>query len=143
MITKENGLRFAKLIHVSVDNGHTDNSNKVYIMEELSDGTIKCEYGRVGNSMAIDVKPSSKWDATYKQKTSKTKGYTDVTEFMAEPVVDVAKPSGNTLIDDISDASIKELIKRLSDFANKTIQQNYKVSQDAVSEAQVMQPSRC
>ena len=34
MITKENGLRYAKLIHVSVDNGKTDNSNKVYIMEE-------------------------------------------------------------------------------------------------------------
>jgi poly [ADP-ribose] polymerase len=138
MITKENGLRFAKLMHVSIDNGHTDNSNKVYIMEELSDGTIKCEYGRVGNSMAVDIKPSSKWDATYKQKTSKTKGYTDITEFMAEPVVDTAKPSGNNLIDDIPDVLVKELIKRLTDFANKTIQQNYKVSQDAVSEAQVV-----
>jgi len=138
MITNENGLRYAKLMHVSVDNGHTDNSNKVYIMEELSNGTIKCEYGRVGNSMAVDIKPASKWDATYKQKTSKTKGYTDVTEFMAEPVVDAAKPSGNNLIDDIPDALVKELIKRLSDFANKSIQQNYKVTQDAVSEAQVV-----
>ncbi len=138
MITNENGLRFAKLMHVSIDNGHTDNSNKVYIMEELSNGTIKCEYGRVGNSMAVDIKPSSKWDATYKQKTSKAKGYTDVTEFMAEPVVDTAKPSGNNLIDDIPDALVKELIKRLSDFANKSIQQNYKVTQDAVSEAQVV-----
>lgn len=140
MITNENGLRFAKLMHVSIDNGHTDNSNKVYIMEELANGTIKCEYGRVGNSMAVDIKPASKWDATYKQKTSKTKGYTDVTEFMAEPVVatDPSKPSGNNLIDDIPDALVKELIKRLSDFANKTIQQNYKVTQDAVSEAQVV-----
>lgn len=138
MITNENGLRFAKLMHISIDNGHTDNSNKVYIMEELSNGTIKCEYGRVGNSMAVDIKPSSKWDATYKQKTSKTKGYTDVTEFMAEPIIDTAKPSGNNLIDDIPDALVKELIKRLSDFANKTIQQNYKLTQDAVSEAQVV-----
>ena len=53
MITKENGLRYAKLIHVSVDNGKTDNSNKVYIMEELSDGRIKCEYGRVGKNMSV------------------------------------------------------------------------------------------
>lgn len=137
-ITKPNGLRYAKLIHVSVDNGHTDNSNKVYIMEELDNGTIKCEYGRVGNSMAVDIKPASKWDATYKQKTSKAKGYTDVTEFMAEPVVDTTKPvSGNNLINDISDSLVRELIQRLSDFANKTIKQNYKVSQDAVSEAQV------
>jgi poly [ADP-ribose] polymerase len=138
MITNEKGLRFAKLMHVSIDNGHTDNSNKVYIMEELSNGTIECKYGRVGNSMAVDIKPASKWDATYKQKTSKAKGYTDVTEFMAEPVVDTAKPSGNNLIDDIPDTLVKELIKRLSDFANKTIQQNYKVTQDAVSEAQVV-----
>lgn len=65
-------------------------------------------------------------------------GCTDVTEFMAEPVVDAAKPSGNNLIDDIPDTLVKELIKRLSDFANKTIQQNYKVTQDAVSEAQVV-----
>ena len=138
MITNENGLRFAKLMHVSIDNGQTENSNKVYIMEELSNCTIKCEYGRVGNSMAVDIKPASKWDATYKQKISKTKGYTDVTEFMAEPVIDTTKPSGNNLIDDIPDALVKELIKRLSDFANKTIQQNYKVTQDAVSEAQVV-----
>lgn len=137
MIIKENGLRYAKLMHVSIDNGQTDNSNKVYIMEELPNGTIECKYGRVGNSMAVDIKPSSKWDATYKQKTSKTKGYTDVTEFMAEPVVDSTNVSGNNLIDDIPDALVKELIKRLSDFANKTIKQNYKVTQNAVSEAQV------
>lgn len=137
MIVKENGLRYAKLMHVSIDNGQTDNSNKVYIMEELPNGTIECKYGRVGNSMAVDIKPSSKWDATYKQKTSKTKGYTDVTEFMAEPVVDSTNVSGNNLIDDIPDILVKELIRRLSDFANKTIKQNYKVSQNAVSEAQV------
>lgn len=61
MITKENGLRYAKLIHVSVDNGKTENSNKVYIMEELSDGRIKCEYGRVGKALTTEYKPSNKW----------------------------------------------------------------------------------
>ena len=40
MITKEGGLRYAKLIHVSVDNGLTAQSNKVYIMEEQGDGRI-------------------------------------------------------------------------------------------------------
>ncbi len=72
MIIKENGLRYAKLIHVSVDNGMTSNSNKVYIMEELSDGRIKCEYGRVGKSLVTEYKPSSKWDSVLKQKLSKT-----------------------------------------------------------------------
>ena len=68
MITKENGLRYAKLIHVSVDNGKTENSNKVYIMEELSDGRIKCEYGRVGKALTTEYKPSNKWDSVLKQK---------------------------------------------------------------------------
>jgi hypothetical protein len=46
MITKENGLRYAKLIHVSVDNGQTDNSNKnLYHMEEFNVN------GRVGNCL--------------------------------------------------------------------------------------------
>ena len=56
MITKEDGLRYAKLIHVSVDNGKTHQSNKVYIMEEQSNGQIKCIYGRVGGNMVTVFK---------------------------------------------------------------------------------------
>lgn len=136
MITKENGLRYAKLIHVSVDNGSTSNSNKVYIMEELSDGRIKCEYGRVGKSLVTEYKPSSKWDSVLKQKLSKTKGYTDVTDLLAEPVVDDSKPVNNK-VDNIKDEIVKKLIDELMSFANKSIQRNYKVTQEAVSEQQV------
>jgi poly [ADP-ribose] polymerase len=136
MIVKENGLRYAKLIHVSVDNGMTANSNKVYIMEELTDGRIKCEYGRVGKSLVTEYKPSSKWDSVLKQKLSKTKGYTDVTDLLAEPVVDDSKPVNNK-VDNIKDEIVKKLIDELMSFANKSIQRNYKVSQEAVSEQQV------
>jgi poly [ADP-ribose] polymerase len=136
MITKENGLRYAKLIHVSVDNGSTSNSNKVYIMEELTDGRIKCEYGRVGKSLVTEYKPSSKWDSVLKQKLSKTKGYTDVTDLLAEPVVDDSKPANNK-VDNIKDEIVKKLIDELMSFANKSIQRNYKVTQEAVSEQQV------
>lgn len=139
MITKENGLRYAKLIHVSVDNGMTDNSNKVYIMEEQADGTIKCEYGRIGRNLTLEVKSASKWDAVLKQKLSKTKGYTDVTELLAEPVEDKAKSSAGTKsADDIKDAIVKKLIDELMLFANKSIAKNYKVTQDSVSEQQVL-----
>lgn len=136
MIIKENGLRYAKLIHVSVDNGSTSNSNKVYIMEELSDGRIKCEYGRVGKSLVTEYKPSSKWDSVLKQKLSKAKGYTDVTDLLAEPVVDESKPVNNK-VDNIKDEIVKKLIDELMSFANKSIQRNYKVTQEAVSEQQV------
>ncbi len=138
MITKENGLRYAKLIHVSVDNGKTDNSNKVYIMEELADGRIKCEYGRVGKNMAIVFKSKHEWDKILREKTSDKKGYTDVTELLAEPVVD--KTSGdprNNAVDAIKDAMVKKLVQDLMAYANKSIQKNYKVTQDAVSEQQV------
>lgn len=134
MITKENGLRYAKLIHVSVDNGKTDNSNKVYIMEEQSDGRIKCEYGRVGKSLVTEYKPSSKWSAVYNQKTGKSKGYTDVTELLAEPVISV---KANKKTEAIKDAIVRKLIDDLMAYANKVIQTNYKVTQDAVSQQQV------
>jgi poly [ADP-ribose] polymerase len=133
MITKDNGLRYAKLIHVSVENGKTGNSNKVYIMEELADGRIRCDYGRVGKEMKIEHKDKSKWNTVYKQKLSKTKGYTDVTELMVEPVISTT--GGKTL--EISDKEVKQLIDGLMAFANKSIQQNYKVTQEAVSEQQV------
>jgi poly [ADP-ribose] polymerase len=139
MITKENGLRYAKLIHVSVDNGKTDNSNKVYIMEELSDGRIKCEYGRVGKQLVTEFKPSHKWDSVLKQKLSKTKGYTDVTDLLVtkeEIIDDNAAPKDNK-VDAIKDAMVKKLVEELMAFANKSIQKNYKVTQEAVSEQQV------
>lgn len=138
MITKENGLRYAKLIHVSVDNGKTDNSNKVYIMEELPDGTIKCEYGRVGKNLVVEMKPSHKWDSVLKQKLSKTKGYTDVTELLVtkKEVIDDTTPKDNK-VDAIKDAMVKKLVEELMAFANKSIQKNYKVTQEAVSEQQV------
>lgn len=136
MIVKENGLRYAKLIHVSVDNGLTSQSNKVYIMEELADGRIKCEYGRVGKSLTTEYKPSSKWDSVLKQKLSKTKGYTDVTDLLAEPVVDETKPVDNKVAN-IKDEIVRKLVDELMSFANKSIQRNYKVTQEAVSEQQV------
>jgi poly [ADP-ribose] polymerase len=137
MITKENGLRYAKLIHVSVDNGKTDNSNKVYIMEEMSDGRIKCEYGRVGKSLTTEYKDSSKWSSVYKQKTGASKGYTDVTELLAEVVVDETQPKDNK-VEAIKDEVVRKLVEELMAFANKSIQRNYKVTQEAVSEQQVI-----
>lgn len=137
MILKENGLRYAKLIHVSVDNGLTANSNKTYIMEEMPDGRIKCEYGRVGKPLTTEYKDSSKWNSVYKQKTGKTKGYTDVTELMVEMVEDPTKPLDNK-VEAIKDKLVKKLIDELMSYANKSIQRNYKVTQEAVSEQQVL-----
>ena len=141
MVTKENGLKFAKLIHVSVDNGSTAQSNKVYIMEELSDGRIKCEYGRVGKALVTVYKQSREWSKVYGNKVSKTKGYTDVTDMITETHVDdgdtkTASTKGGTL-KDIVCKKTKSLFDDLMAFANKSIQKNYKVTQESVTEAQV------
>jgi len=132
MIIRESGLRYAKLIHVSVDNGKTHQSNKVYIMEEMGDGTIKCTYGRVGTELTVDIKPSSKWNATYNQKTSPRKGYVDKTD---EAVIREAQASTGMV--NISDAEVQKLFDDLMAYANKTIGANYKVTQDDVTQLQV------
>jgi poly [ADP-ribose] polymerase len=138
MITKENGLKYAKLIHVSVDNGLTQQSNKVYIMEELADGRIQCQYGRVGKDLVTVYKQSREWDKIYKQKTSAKKGYKDVTDMVVESVTTDSsskKKSGD--VAEIKERKVKELFDDLMAFANKSIQKNYKVTQESVTQAQI------
>lgn len=138
MITKDNGLRYAKLIHVSVDNGLTAQSNKVYIMEELGDGKIKCDYGRVGKDMVTVYKSTSEWNKVYSSKVNPRKGYHDVTDMIAEPTVETTSGTGKkSTTADISCPTVKKLFDDLMAFANKSIQKNYKVSQEAVTQLQI------
>jgi len=132
MIIKDGGLRYAKLIHVSVGNGKTHQSNKVYIMEEQSSGQIKCVYGRVGGNMVTVMKGSHEWDKIYKQKTSARKGYVDKTD---EAVIKQAQKS--TGIADIAEAEVQKLFDDLMAYANKSIGANYKITQDDVTQKQV------
>ena len=136
MIIKENGLRYAKLIHVSVDNGLTAQSNKVYIMEEQPDGRIKCEYGRVGKDLVTVYKKAHEWDKVLRSKTNPRKGYQDVTDLIAETTTSSGTTSSSKTAD-IKDNQVKQLFDDLMAFANKSIQRNYKVTQDAVTQAQI------
>lgn len=135
MITKENGLRYAKLVHVSVDNGLTAQSNKVYIMEELDDGRIKCQYGRVGKDLVTVYKQSYEWHKILRQKTSSRKGYEDVTNLIA--VQEVKSNGSSKKTADIKDSAVRQLFEDLMSYANKSIQRNYKVTQEAVTQAQI------
>ena len=101
-IVKENGLKYAKLIHVSVDNGSTAQSNKVYTMEEQNDGRIKCEYGRVGKNLTVVYKMSHEWNKVHDSKTNPRKGYKDVTKMLVEATTDsTTKDSSNSTVKDI------------------------------------------
>jgi len=138
MITKDGGLRFAKLIHVSVDNGLTAQSNKVYLMEEQTDGRIKCEYGRVGKALVTVYKQSHEWNKVYNSKVNPRKGYTDVTDMVAETIaVDTSGNKTKAKSNDIKDLKVKSIFDDLMAFANKSIKQNYRVSQDAVTQLQI------
>jgi len=101
-------------------------------MEEQSNGTIRCTYGRIGTKMAVDVKSSSKWNATYNQKTSARKGYVDKTD---EAVIKQAQKS--TGIVNISEAEVQALFDDLMAYANKSIGANYKITQEDVTQKQV------
>jgi len=137
MITKDNGLKYAKLVHVSVDNGLTSQSNKVYIMEELVDGRIKCEYGRVGKDLVTVFKQSHEWHKILNQKTSSRKGYEDVTDLISVVQTISNDPIAKKKTADIKDNAVRQLFDDLMAYANKSIQRNYKVTQDAVTQAQI------
>jgi len=138
MIKNEQGLRIAKLVHVSVDNGMTGNSNKYYNLFEQSDGTVRCEWGRVGKAPKITIISSSEFDSTYREKTGSKKGYIDQTELFVEatPIDNDTKTASGEVVE-IKDNMVKRLFDDLMAYANKSIKQNYKVTQESVTEAQV------
>jgi poly [ADP-ribose] polymerase len=134
MITRANGLIYAKLIHVSIENGKTKQSNKYYILDEQPNGIFRVEYGRIGcNHPAVETYPISMWDKKYNEKTSSHKGYVDNTNLFIETVIDSFTP---TTID-IKVPTIKKLFDELKAFANHSIQRNYKVTQENVTEVMI------
>lgn len=111
MIITKKGLRYIKLVNVSNDN----ENNKIYTMEELPDGRIKCESGNVGKHASVQYKNGKKWYSIVKQKEAK--GFVDVTELLIKPL-NVAVQSDKDLIDSIEDPEVREVIQRLFYFDN-------------------------
>lgn len=120
------------------------NNNKYYRMIEQGDGTFKAEYGRVGGHMSVEVYPMSKWDSKYREKLSARKGYVDKTHLFEEEIAaDEKKPGKKQTINEITDKVVAKLINDLRGFAKVSVQENYivsseKVTQKMVDEAQVL-----
>lgn len=87
-------------------------------------------------NLTVVYKGSHEWNKIYKNKTSAKKGYKDVTDMLAESITE-DKSSDNKKAVDIKDNDVKQLFNDLMAFANKSIKKNYKVTQDAVTQAQV------
>ena len=126
------------LIMVDPDNNGTD-SNKFYTMTPLGDGDFKAEWGRVGGHVSSKNYPMSKWDSTINSK--KKKGYVERTNYMEEVIEDSRVSDTNTNGEDeftlIKNVSVRSIIKRQFDFANKTIQSAYRVNASVVTQAMV------
>lgn len=127
-----NNLLVKKLMHVSVENGLTSQSNKYYNMFQENDQEFRVEYGRVGTPPKIERYPMSQWDKKYREKTGPKKNYKDVTDLFVENNIASVNNGVN-----IKNSVIKKLIDELMSFAKKTVQANYKVSQESVTQAMV------
>lgn len=115
-----------------------ENNNKFYNLTPISDSEFKAEWGRIGGNVSSKIYPMSKWDSTISSKLKK--GYKERTELMADIIEDAKiedNPSGKDKFSVIGNSSIRDIIKRLFDFANKTIQSSYKVSSSQVTQAMV------
>lgn len=125
------------LILVDPNNNGVD-SNKFYKMAGNGDDTFTVEYGRVGATPQTKTYPMSKWNSTLASKLKK--GYVDRSDLMQEVIVDSKIEDESNGVDEfglVQNLSIREIIKRLWDYANKTIQSAYSVRAEAVTQAMI------
>jgi poly [ADP-ribose] polymerase len=107
------------------------NNNKFYDMTE-DNSQLRVEYGRVGVTKAVKMYPIFKWDSLYKAKIKK--GYKDVTGYRLQTT--------GTDFTVISDGTIAAIVAELQALANRSVQRNYTVSSDAVTQAQIEEAQR-
>lgn len=115
------------------------NNNKYYNLENNGNGTFTAKWGRVEGHESSKIYPISKWQSTINSKLKK--GYKDVTHLMAEVIEDskVENISSENAdkFSSITIESIKEVIKRLYNYANQVVESSYKVKSSVVTQAMV------
>lgn len=108
------------------------NNNKYY--KQIPNGdSWTAEYGRVGGAPQRRTYSMSVWDKKYNEKINK--GYVDKTELIEDliSVEEKSEPQYKT----IDNKVIAEIVDRLQRMAKETIQSNYRVSSNAVTQAMV------
>jgi poly [ADP-ribose] polymerase 2/3/4 len=112
-----------RLIQVSPDGNH----NKFYTMREEG-GQFVAEYGRVGVTKQQKIYPLSRWDRIYSTKVRK--GYEDVTDLFTEAAT-------TSEFSPIADTDVRGVVSRLQSLARQSVEENYTVSSEAVTQAQI------
>jgi poly [ADP-ribose] polymerase len=80
----------------------------------------------------------SKWNSTLSSKLKK--GYVDRSDLMQEVIADSKVEDKSNGVDEfglVQNLSVREIVKRLWDYANKTIQSAYSVRAEAVTQAMI------
>lgn len=109
------------------------NNNKWYKCEPHGD-TWTAKWGRVGNDGQQKDYPRSMYEKKLNEKLKK--GYVDQTSLVQDLIVE-KKASGAKGFKDIEDAAIREIVRRLQSFAKSSVEKNYEVSSDKVTQAMV------
>ena len=112
--------------------------NKEWNAIPLGDGTFKAEWGRVGASKQSKIYPMSKFESLIASKIKK--GYVDRSDLMQDIIEDSKVETTPTGVDKFSlvkNDSVRNIIKRLFDFANQTIQSAYRVTAQSTTQAMV------
>jgi poly [ADP-ribose] polymerase len=112
----------------------TNNNNKYYDMNKISDNEWEARYGRVGTSPQIRRYSLSLWDKKYREKIAK--GYKDMSD-MVEEAIEKEKPSGPKEYEEIKNKAIADIVEKLQNLARKTVSENYKVNASVVTQKMV------
>ena len=130
-------VRPVYLIMVNPDNKGVD-SNKFWNAYPQNNGTFIVRYGRVGGSEQSHIYNMSQWDKKIKEKLRK--GYVDVSGNYQEVIEESKEDTEDDAEDEftlIKNNSVREIIKRLYEYANNVIQASYKVQANVVTQKMV------
>lgn len=114
----------AYLIKVDTEN----NRNFYYQMKQVGD-VFQVEYGRVGANPIISKRPMEFWDETYNKKINE--GFIDRTDMIS------VKEEHQKVYKEISEKSVADMVSFLLKAAKKTIEEQYTVSVDGVSQKMI------
>jgi len=114
------------------------NNNKYYNMDEDASGsTFTVKYGRVDVTETVVSYPMTQWNKKFNEKIKK--GYVDRTDLLLvkDGPVKIAGLA-DLAYSPISNSSVQSFINKLLAYANKTVEENYKISGAQVTQAQLV-----
>lgn len=109
-----------------------NNHNKFYNIRDNGNGQLTAEFGRVGATKQIANYASTRWEALIREKLRK--GYKDVTALATETPPELCLW--------FEEAEVGEVMRQLIRYGEGCVQENYRVSVNAVTSAMIDEAQR-